>query len=81
MTYRVYAIRAGKRIYIGQTQNLTERVAQHNAGYVFSTNRCREWVLVAAEEMETRSKARWLERQLKCSRGRRERWIRQHAVT
>ena len=80
MSYRVYAIRAGERIYIGQTQGLNERIAQHNAGHVFTTKKDRGWILVATEQMETRAKARWLERQLKRSRGRRERWIQQHAV-
>ena len=81
MNYQVYAIRTiiGTRIYIGQTQDLAERFEKHNAGHVYSTRLDRPWILVAAEEFETRAQARWLERQLKSSQGRRERWMRQNA--
>jgi putative endonuclease len=81
MNYTVYAIRSGNRIYIGQTGNLSDRINQHNAGLVFSTKRAKAWTLVATEKFETRAQARWFERQLKHSRGRRRRWVQQHAIT
>lgn len=53
------------RYYIGQTSNLMKRLAAHNAGYVRSTKSGRPWTLVGHETYESRSEARWRERQLK----------------
>ena len=62
--YYVYAIRSVRtdRLYIGQTSNMDERLARHNAGYVMSTANDRPWVVVALETFETRDEARWRER-------------------
>ena len=82
MTFQVYAIQefASERVYVGQTQDLAKRLAEHNAGHVFSTKHGAPWHLLASEEVQTRAQARWLERQLKNSRGTRERWLLQHPV-
>lgn len=73
----VYAIRsqASGRIYIGQTENINRRLVEHNSGRVKSTSRDKPWDLMKTEEFATRSEARWAERQLKVSRGRREKWL------
>ena len=75
--YWVYAIRAvaSGRVYIGQTSDLDRRLEMHNRGAVRSTRDECPWDLVASQECETRNAARWLERCLKRSRGRRLRWL------
>lgn len=75
--FSVYAIQSERtnRIYIGQTELVERRFKDHNEGRVPSTERDSPWVLLRTEEFATRSEARWLERQLKQSRGRRLRWL------
>ena len=76
----VYAIRSNLtgRIYIGQTENVTARIVSHNDGQVKSTKKDRPWDLIAVDEFETREEARWRERELKKSHGRRMRWVEEH---
>ncbi len=78
--FYVYAIRShlGGRIYIGQTENVSARIASHNDGQVRSTKKYRPWDLIAVEEFESRGAARWKEHDLKKSHGRRIRWIEEH---
>ncbi|MBI2515841.1 MAG: GIY-YIG nuclease family protein [Opitutae bacterium] len=73
----VYAIRslATAKIYIGQTNDLATRLAQHNSGKVLSTRNHRPWEAIKTEKFETRHQARWFEFQLKKSRGRRIKWL------
>jgi len=74
----VYAIRSESRkdrVYIGQTYDLMRRVQAHNRGDVRSTEDDRPWTLIRFEECATRSAARWLEKSLKQSRGRRVKWL------
>ena len=75
--FYIYAIEslASKRIYIGITNDKEKRLQYHNSGYVKSTAKDRQWKLVALEKVETRSEARWKERSLKKSRGKRTKWI------
>jgi putative endonuclease len=63
------------RVYIGHTKDLDERLDYHNSGYVESTSSDIPWRLVAYQELNNRSEARWLERKLKKSKGRRNKWI------
>ena len=81
--FYLYGIRSSitNRIYIGHTKNLTERLKYHNAGYVKSTSREKPWELVACQEFESRSEARWVERLLKNSQGTRTKWIRENSVS
>jgi putative endonuclease len=80
--FGVYAIISEKndRIYIGQTNNLNNRLYQHNAGHCKSTCKDVPWRLYAYEIHNTRSDARWCEYQLKRSRGRRVKWIEAHKI-
>lgn len=75
--YLVYAIKSvsKERIYIGHTKDFNKRLKYHNAGYVKSTSNDRPWVLLTLEEFGTRGKARWFERELKRSSGKRKKWI------
>ncbi len=73
----VYAIKSvsSKRIYIGNTIDPNQRLAYHNSGYVKSTAKDGPWELLALEQITSRSEARWIERQLKNSKGERTKWI------
>jgi predicted GIY-YIG superfamily endonuclease len=77
----VYAIQnTSGRIYIGQTGNWDTRSKAHNGGSVRSTRTDGPWRLVAFAKCPTQSDARWLEFQLKRSRGKRIKWLEKHSV-
>ena len=80
--FMIYGIRSERsnRIYLGQTDDIQRRLCQHNEGYCTSTKNDRPWKLIAAELVQTRSESRWRERQLKQSRGRRMRWLKEHKL-
>jgi putative endonuclease len=80
--YNVYAIQSGtsKRIYIGYTNNIDTRLNSHNSGYVKSTAKDKPWKIVAAEQVENKDEARWLEHSLKKSRGKRLKWIKENRI-
>ena len=63
----VYVLRSevDGEYYIGQTENLENRLALHNAGKVKSTRMRRPLKLVGYELVPTRNTARYLEYQLK----------------
>ena len=73
----VYALesQANRRIYIGHTADIDHRLKYHNLGYVKSTAQDRPWTLVAFEKAASKNEARWLERSLKGSRGKRKKWL------
>ena len=75
--FKVYAIKSEStgRIYIGQTNDIVKRLKMHNNGYVKSTLKDIPWRIIAIESFNTREKARWHERQLKKSKGTKERWL------
>jgi putative endonuclease len=53
------------RYYIGQTQDVSERLTYHNANYSKSLKNRGPWRLVHTEQFKTRSEAVARERQLK----------------
>lgn len=74
--YFVYAIQnSAGRIYIGQTENLENRLRLHNSGSVKSTRDVGPWTYLKTERFESRNEARFFEWQLKRSRGRRLIWL------
>jgi predicted GIY-YIG superfamily endonuclease len=77
IVFDVYAIKSVtiNRIYIGHTKDISDRLNYHNSGYVKSTAKDRPWKLIALEKIESKNEARWLERSLKKSRGKRLRWV------
>lgn len=79
MDFKVYAIQStvSNRVYVGQSENVEKRLEEHNNGRVRSTSADKPWRLLKIEGFDTRSKARWFERQLKNSRGKREKWLSQ----
>lgn len=78
----VYGIKSQNRdrIYIGQTRNLKKRLEAHNRGLVRSTKKDRPWDLIAIELFETLGPARWLEFQIKKSKGKRLRWLKGYST-
>jgi len=63
----VYLLQSEKDgdFYIGQTQNVAQRLAQHNEGKVKSTRCRRPFKLIGYEEHETRADARFSEYEMK----------------
>jgi len=57
--------------YIGQTQDVEERLVYHNANYSKSLKNRGPWSLVHTEEFATRSEAVRRERQVKSWKNRR----------
>ncbi len=80
MPYYVYVIRSqsANRRYVGQTDDLEQRLERHNAGLVFSTAPYRPWQLIHSEEFKTRADSMRRERELKTGKGRQ--WIKQHLL-
>jgi putative endonuclease len=69
----VYVLRSdmdGHR-YIGMTENVANRLAEHNAGRVRSTASRRPFRVELVEEFLTRAEARQREKYLKSGAGRR----------
>ncbi len=75
--FYVYAIHSNvnSRVYVGQTHDIETRLADHNAGRVPSTRQHRPWRIIKLSRCESREAARWLEYQLKRSRGKRLKWL------
>ncbi len=65
--YYVYLLESQKDFshYIGQTEDVQERLARHNAGLVLSTRNRLPWQLMGYEEHVTREDARFREYTLK----------------
>ena len=65
--YFVYLLQSLKdnRFYIGQTDNVSRRLDDHNRGKVSSTRHRRPFILAGFEVYESRNEARWIEYNLK----------------
>jgi len=59
-----------QKYYTGQTQNLENRMVEHNSGETTSIKNGIPWVIVWSKEVETRAEAMQLEKKIK-SRGAR----------
>ena len=70
--YCVYALKSEKdnRIYVGITNNLEQRIKEHNIGKTKSTKGYKPWKLLHFKEAETRLEARELEKQWKSGSGK-----------
>jgi putative endonuclease len=54
-----------QKFYIGQTQDLENRLAEHNSGETKSTHAGRPWQLKWSTQVATRSEAMKLEKKIK----------------
>ncbi len=59
MCYRVYILHSesANRYYIGQTNDIDDRLNRHNSGYEKATSPYKPWVLVISLQKESRSEA------------------------
>jgi putative endonuclease len=71
--FYLYILRSESRghYYIGQTQDITERLTYHNSNYSKSLKNRGPWKLVYSEEFGTRREAVRRERQIKSWKDRR----------
>jgi putative endonuclease len=69
--YVVYVLwgETGQRFYIGVTENLYQRLAQHNQGLSRWTARYRPWLVVFEQTCADYTAARRLENELKRQKG------------
>lgn len=77
--YAIESINTG-RIYIGQTKDINNRLRLHNNGQVKSTSKDNPWKVIALEKFDTREQARWCEKKIKESRGKRIKWLDIHQI-
>ena len=72
MSYFVYAIKSkfDGRIYVGFTENVQNRLKEHNSGKTKSTKGYRPWDLIFTTECQTRTEARKLEKYYKGGSGK-----------
>jgi putative endonuclease len=65
--YFVYILysESHNRFYIGQTNDLSNRIFRHNSGFEKSTAPYKPWTLVGSIEKPSRSEAMILEKKLK----------------
>jgi len=70
--YFVYIIYSGEfdRYYIGQTENLAQRLDQHMEGKSKYTSRAKDWEIKYVEEFESREAAMKREREIKKKKSR-----------
>ena len=67
MVYYLYILYSNRsdRYYIGQTNNLEDRLRRHNLGYVRSTKAHKPWELVYKETYQSRAESMARETYLK----------------
>jgi putative endonuclease len=75
--FYVYLLKSLKdgNYYIGQTENIEARLKYHNRGRVKSTKNRRPFILIGAEEYQTRKESRWREYNLKINTNERKKFI------
>jgi putative endonuclease len=80
-TYILKSNSTGK-LYIGQTNNLSERLSLHNSNQVLSTKNKGPWELIFYKEFPDRSNAMKLETKLKKWKNKERimRWIEKQTV-
>jgi putative endonuclease len=79
MIWFVYFIKSlsDKWYYVGSTNDIVRRIAEHNAGRVSSTKSKRPLVLVYKKQFNTEQEARGYERLLKSKRIEKEKIIKE----
>jgi putative endonuclease len=77
---KVYVIQSEKdgRLYVGMSENVEQRVRQHNKGMTVSTRFYKPWKLVFVEDYPNRIAARKREKFLKAGSGKEyiKNWLR-----
>ena len=68
--YTLQSLSQPNQIYTGQTENLQNRLTDHNAGKVPHTSKFRPWVIRSATAFKDKHRAIAFERYLKTGSGR-----------
>jgi predicted GIY-YIG superfamily endonuclease len=68
--YTLQSLSQPNQIYTGQTENLQNRLNDHNAGKVPHTSKFRPWVIRSATAFKDKSRAMAYERYSKTGSGR-----------
>ncbi len=63
-TYILFSTKTLK-YYVGQTNNLSDRLSRHNSGQQIATKSGIPWILITSFEFQTRSEAVQLETKIK----------------
>ena len=63
-TYILFSTKTLK-YYVGQTNNLSDRLNRHNSGQQLATKNTIPWILITSFEFQTRSEAVHLETKIK----------------
>ena len=69
--FYVYVLKGPRQFYTGSTNNLKRRLAEHQAGKVFSTRNKGPWQLIYYEACVAEKDARLREKYLKTAWGKR----------
>ncbi len=71
--YKVYVLKSliAKKSYVGITDDIQRRLAQHNSGNRYYTKRYKPWKIVYTENFTDREEARKREKYFKSAVGRR----------
>lgn len=72
--YLLKSLKDGKH-YLGQTNDIKNRLEEHNDGKVISTKSRRPFILVGYEEYKNRNEARWVEYQYKHHSDKKKKFI------
>ena len=67
-TYILKSLKTG-RYYIGQTEDIVDRIKRHNSGRSKATKNSMPWELIYSEEYSTRSLAFRREQEIKSYKG------------
>jgi predicted GIY-YIG superfamily endonuclease len=70
IVYLLQSLKDESRYYVGSTDSLTQRIAEHNSGTSIHTAKYRPWRLIVSVHFEETQKAFAFERYLKTGSGR-----------
>jgi len=74
MNYFLYILysHSFQRTYVGQTDDISNRLIKHNSGKVKSTKPYKPWVLIFSESFTSKAEAMKREKWFKSSQGRKK---------
>ena len=67
--YLIKSISCPEQKYIGMTDNLPQRIKQHNSGYSYHTSKYKPWILVNYVAFSSKKAAAEFEKYLKSGSG------------
>ena len=77
--WTVYILKSvEKLIYVGMTQNIVQRLDEHNSGKSYYTKRGRNWMMVYSETLDSSKEARKREKYFKNTAGKE--WLKRRGI-